>query len=557
GLDVHVTPSILEAYNNGLAQGQTPEYFFTWQLPNDDFITYPDGEYQIRVLADCGASTTISNILNGRISRSGLRLFGSPEPSDGLWTAGDEISFSFNRDLDCALISNPQFIADSIKVTNTITGMDVPFDINCRNNKLIFLIDPMSAHDGQRLEICLNGIEDAFGNTLTDPVSWAFDVITQKLYWERDTVRVEMYEGETLNLNVQLANSTLAENVTDVRLRVKDGIIEDNYLQFAPADDFDVSPSGRTINLTITASQLRTYTDIIEVSGLAGQLPEIYLEVTVRAPSPYWEVEDPNQYSNDMNIIANWKFTGSTQPTSIDSLDRIAVFIDNEIRGVANIQAASGQFHAAYLTVLGNAADVGKHLSFRVWDADTGEMYAANPLQILNFTADDLVGSTENPEILVVNKSRDLVRIIPLNQGWTWFSTNTATTAATINSLLAGLKNPAEGDIIKTDNAVAQYSAATGWYNPGGASLDNLDPNKGYMIYLENEPDTLYLTGQFAPVENIPLNEGWNWVGYPLPDKRTLNSTLTITPLLDGDVIKTRLQNDYANSKISVYNEIA
>lgn len=558
GLDANVTPADLQANNAQFANTQIPEYFFIWQLPNDDFVTYPDGEYEVRVVADCGNSETISNILSGRIARSGLRLFGNPEPSDGLWTVGDEISFSFNRNLNCTQLDDSDFVADNIKMTNLVTGQDVPFNVECFNNQLIFTtIEPMSNYDGERLEICLNGIQDITGNTLDEGVSWAFDVITQKLYWAEDTIRVALYAGEELNVNVRLENSTLVETVNGVQLQIEDGTAEDNWLTITPTGGFSVSPSGRSVTFTISAEELQTYSDDVIVTGLTGRAPSIHVEATVRARPPFWEVEDPTAFAQDMNIITNWKFSGANKPLSVDSLDRIAVFIDGQIRGSANIIQVGGQFFAAYLTVLGNAADADKSLEFRVWDADAGLMYQASPAEDITFSNDVIVGRTEAPEVLTVNKNRDLIRIIPLNQGWTWFSTNAQPGTGGINGFLQTLRNPAEGDIIKTDDAVAQYSAATGWYNPGMNALDDINTNKGYQIYLQNQPDTLYVAGAPAVVDNIPLNEGWNWVGYPLLESLPINTALNLTPVTEDDVIKTRRQETPAQSDIALYNATA
>ncbi|MFK7936485.1 MAG: hypothetical protein AB8G22_23420, partial [Saprospiraceae bacterium] len=544
-LDAFVTPQVLADHNAGIPNTQIPEYFFVWQMPDDDFVTYPDGEYELRVVAKCTNSETISNSVGGRINRSGLRLFGNPEPADGVWTEGDKISFSFNKNLNCSLIDNPDFVMTNFKVVDvTNNSADVPFTVACFNNELVFeTIAPMFDYDGHRLEICLTEMRDVTGNGLQEPVSWAFDVITQKLYWTEDTLKVSLYAGETLNITTLLANSTLNENVTNVRLLPEDGAIEGNWLNYSPTGNFDVNPSGRTIVFSINSDEVQDFAETIEVIGLVGRLPKIHIEASIKKRPPYWVVDNPSSFSNDMNLISNWQFTSETP--SVDSLDRIAAFIDGQIRGVANISQVGGQFFAAYLSVLGNPTDTDKALEFRVWDASEGQLYIARPVSPILFEADNVIGNTENPTILEVEKATDLVRIIPLNQGWTWFSTNTNTTGMNLNDLLSGIQNPAEGDVIKTDNAVAQYSAATGWYNPSGTNLDNLDPNKGYMIYLENGPDTLYMAGAFAPIENISLNEGWNWVGYPLANQQALNGTVNITPITDGDAIKTRLQDDY------------
>jgi hypothetical protein len=45
--------------------------------------------------------TRFSDIIKGRIDREPPSLVGVPQPSDGVYHVGDEISFTFNQHINC------------------------------------------------------------------------------------------------------------------------------------------------------------------------------------------------------------------------------------------------------------------------------------------------------------------------------------------------------------------------------------------------------------------------------------------------------------------------
>ena len=69
GLTSIVDRQTLVDWNATIAAGQIPAYYFEWTLPDDPSF-YPDGDYEIRVKMDCGASANYSNIVPGIIDRT-------------------------------------------------------------------------------------------------------------------------------------------------------------------------------------------------------------------------------------------------------------------------------------------------------------------------------------------------------------------------------------------------------------------------------------------------------------------------------------------------------
>ncbi len=520
----------LAANDEDYAEGQIEKYFFIWSIPTTEG-TYPDGDYEVRTKMVCSNfSATISNVISGKIARDGLNLFGNPQPADQIWTEGDEISFTFNKDLDCALI-NQSFINSNISVYNETTGLDVPFTLSCYANKLIFVMDdPMSVYDGQFLTINIDNIASIEGN-ISQPHSWTFRVVTQQLYWaDADTVRISMYRDDIQNLTVNLENSGTIE-VSDLDLEAADGVFDDWLTITNPITPplFTVNPAGRAITMEIDASLPEdVYNETINVvgPGVLGSTPQVHIQLKVLVKPPNWTV-DPGDFQTNMNLIANWNYTTDDPDViSTDITDLISVWVGNEIRGVAPI-TESGEFYASYLTVYGRPDDgTDTPLEFRIWDADLGIEYDGQPTDTIFFVDGTIRGTTANPEILTVDAEYDRARYIPLRQGWTGFSLPHITTDMSVKHKLRTLANLTDGDLIVTGDKFSQYTDSTGWFNFGASNLTSISNHEGYMIYLDAGPDTLRVTGSAATPIDLQLKSGWNWIGFPFENVEDINDVL-------------------------------
>lgn len=68
---------------------------YTWNLGQ-----LPDGAYDIRAEASCALAENYSEIYSGIIDRSNPQVFGLPQPSDGILSAGEDIRIKFNEKID-------------------------------------------------------------------------------------------------------------------------------------------------------------------------------------------------------------------------------------------------------------------------------------------------------------------------------------------------------------------------------------------------------------------------------------------------------------------------
>lgn len=519
-----------------------PRFFFVWDI-TELYDKYPDGIYEIRAIASCGTNGLIeSNIIRGNISRNSGGIFAITQPADGIWQRGDEISIRVNKEIDCAKLNQMTFV-----VKDLTTNMMVPGTVACfyADNTLIFLPTDISLYDDHILRATVYDLIDETGNKYSqDTFRWDFKVIYRDIYVGADDLTTTMYQGTMTTLGTTLFSN---QGVGAVNYQAEYvGLYP--WLTTMPAMGTVPATSGAPINFKINANNLplgdTTATVLIRSLEIGGGVDTIRIHVKVLAKPPYW-VLDPSQYSTSMTMYSNFAFTDAPSVISNDTMDIVSAWIGNEIRGVARISKTSGNKYLSSMIIYGNPADNGKYVTFRAWDANEGKEYDAFPTSVdsIFFNANTIVGTIVNPEILLIDKDLHRARYIPLNGdgSWTWFSLNSEEADMDVNMILRSLKDPRNGDVIKTDASSAGYLVGTGWISLNG--LADIAVEKGYLIYLNGPKDTLRVTGADATYSIIPLAIGWNLVGYPLQMADSINNVLNITTVANGDFIKTVAQD--------------
>ncbi|MDA8693260.1 hypothetical protein N9L92_04290 [Saprospiraceae bacterium] len=551
-----VLPDVLALHNaTFFGPGQVPSYNMVWTPDIGNSSLFPDGEYEIRAVSTCKEGTitnlTYSNVVNGTIDRSRLQLFGVPEPADGVWITGDEISISFNKDINCALLNDASFREDSLKVF--VEGVEVTNEtFSCFNNKIVMTVPDMSIYDGQIMTVSVENIKDDNGNYALDidefgntskKFEWDFVINLSKAYWEQDSIVIEVYEGETLDFVAGLRNIELQTALSGLTL--SRSTASDAWLSLNPdaGVNFSINPGAvRPITLSFTGlTEGITYDTLIVNNAPGGLSPKLPIKlVTVKRPPypPTWNV-DGDLFPNSMTIVANYKI-GDNGALSTDTLDQITVWIDNTLRGVGRIQNI-GDDYVAYLTVYGSSADADKLLEFRVWDQSTDIEYDAFTDPEIVYNDNDFEGSTVDPRILVVDELCNTARYIHLNQGYTWISLNSVVEDMSVANIMADVTNLTPGDRILGQNGFAEYIDSTiGWYADPDSGIDTFFTDQAYMVYLQNGQDSIRMTGCDADPYTKFLQEGVNWIGYPSQVNLLLEDAIYVNNLSDGTQIKNK-----------------
>lgn len=93
------------------------EFIYDWNFAELGIL---DGSYDIQVVSVCALAESKSEIFSGIIDRVSPHPFGTPEPADGIYSAGDEISIQFNEPLNEGLIRPSDF-----KIRGVLNGGEI------------------------------------------------------------------------------------------------------------------------------------------------------------------------------------------------------------------------------------------------------------------------------------------------------------------------------------------------------------------------------------------------------------------------------------------------
>lgn len=492
-----------------------------------------DGNYEIRAVSICSGNVAdrpgFSKIIKGRIQRQPPGLLGVPQPSDGVYQVGDEVSFTFDEDINCDKI-NP---LDNVKLFDATTGLPVDIDITCKGNKII--IDPNFQNallENHILRAELHDIEDLVGNRLVFE-KWEFYVDRNELAWLIDSSGVTKFSDENKTFTAKVHN--------------QGGYPTQFVIQGLPTWVANVTPN----TATLMPNEIREITFSVDSSMAMGDfdstatlhtLPGVNpffmggdeaLKIGVRniCRPPNWTV-NPAQFEQTMNMVLRLKVNNAF-PT--DPEDRVAVFIGGQLRGMAKPQfVASLDMWLVYLTVYGNTADANKPLAFEIFTASECLRYPGALAS--TFVANSAVGSSASPTILPNNST--LIRDIPLEKGWNWISLNLSLPSPpSPTKVLANLPSP-KNDLIKSQTLFATYDTlAVAWTG----SLTSMN-NRSAYLYKAAQANTLKITGNplTAASVPIPVTAGWNWIGYPPNYTLPVNAALASITAQAGDIIKSQ-----------------
>ena len=512
-----------------------------------------DGPFEIRAVAECFNTTLapgISTIIRGTLEREPPVVFGVPEPGDGTWDPGDEISITFNEAIDCDKLVQADMLANNtIGLYDATTNALVDATINCVGNKIMITpnINPVF-FENRTFRVVVSGkdyddamlaqnpnhqraaIRDKAGNMIEKTIKWEFAVNQNNLEW--------------VGTDVIETNEVLKPFSVKRQIRNRGGSIASFRMESVPSW-LTVTPATGTLNpgqvadVTLTFQQdllIGDYLDTLQMVGSRGAEP-LLIDYRVRCPQPIYEVDNPTQYEGSMNMVVDLSIFGIT---STDPSDVIVAKIDGKIRGVGRVAyfrsiPADKQRWLTFLTIFGNSEDAQKPIEFSVWDGDKCNEYV-EILENYTFQVGNLVGSPLEPTpVSVLNLVK---KCIPLNRGFNWVSFNLDLGEGrnTVTNVLSTLKNK-RGAYIKTDDSFAEFLDGYGW-----DALDSLIyPTKRYMVFV-SQRDTICLKG--APYNSsqhpISVKNSWNWLGYIPSTGMTVNQALSGLRPLNGDIIKSQ-----------------
>ncbi|MEQ1745218.1 MAG: LamG-like jellyroll fold domain-containing protein [Saprospiraceae bacterium] len=492
----------------------------------------PDGEYEIRAVAVCTGDAAdrpgYSDIIKIRIDREPPKLVGVPQPSDGVYHVGDEISFTFNQHVNCdKLIQADQTQPNNVGLYDATTDDLIDIDVTCFENKIV--LDPNFDNkffENRVLRAELHGIEDLVGNESTF-FKWEFFVDRNELAWLTDSLGITKYEDEPKVGTANIHNRGGYPVPFTIQGAPEWLHVVPNTGTLAPNE---IRPIQFTASPDIAFGHWRDTVVLHTETGLnpffMGGDEALPLAVRVVCRPPY-DGFNPDLYENSMTMVLRVNIEGTF---STDPEDIVAAFIDDELRGRAYVQFIPQlNDYRALLFIYGDPSDMLKPIRLEVWDASQCERYGS-VLEQFDFQPDNAIGTLTNPQ--VIHTGGLLMREVPFNYGWNWLSFNLAFPDNSLNAALASVKHP-ENDLMKSQTAFSEYFG--GWFG----TLTNLN-NTSMYIYRADVADTLRMQGTPINPATTPVSvvAGWNWIGYVPNYALPTNTALASLPAQPGDIIK-------------------
>ena len=376
------------------------------------------------------------------------------------------------------------------------------------------------------IEITVEGVEDKFGNRMASPVTWTAYVHRNQVRWEdeRRSFTKELYKqmefvSSIKNTGGQQVGFSIANLPPWLTVNPSSGVIN-------PESSIEIT---FTVNPALNIGDYNEDIILHTENGFDEKLP---LTVRVFKTPPDWKV-DPAKFEYSMNIVGRVKIEGVL---STDIFDKVAVFVNDSIRGVANVRYMKEfDSYLVFLTVYGNINK--DQVVFRIWDASVGQILDEIIPDTIKFENEKILGSTREP---VIFEAIGLYRqYISVAEGWNWLSFNKlARNQDNLNSFFSSLE-PSQNDQIKTHGGgFNNFDLTHGWVI---GSIDSIDNKRMYQMKISKNDTIVYSGMEIIPEDNpISLSVGWNHIGY-LPDlAMDVNDALRLYPALEGEVIKSQ-----------------
>lgn len=500
-----------------------------------------DGAYEIRALSVCSGGPSnkegYSHIIKGRIERQPPSLIGTPEPADGVFHVGDEISFTFNKDINCNKIIEADLTQpNNLGLYDASTGQLIDVEVTCRDNKIILVPKFQNKiFENRILRAELNNIQDKTGNKLIK-TTWEFYVDRNELAWLTDSIEMTKYEDESKTITAKIHNRggypvpySIQSVPNWVHVFPDRGTLVANEIQEIQFRMDSLVPIGLLSDSII----LRTETGLNPF--FIGGEEVLNLKARVVCKPPPWILGsgsfNASAFSFSMNYTVELNIEGTM---STDREDIVGAYVKDELRGIAKVQYNSVlKKYVAFLTVYSNVA-TGETVEFQIWDASKCFLYA-NTMESFAFVADGIIGTPLVPQVLRTDSK--LLRRIYIHPGWNWISMNLGLSNRTVTGALKSLKNPGEG-LIKNQTTFSQYSAAVKqWFG----TLDTISPYSMYQLKTIAEDSILMVGVPINVSQPIPVKAGWNWIGYLPQYSLPIGAALASLTPTQGDIIKSQL----------------
>lgn len=228
-----------------------------------------------------------------------------------------------------------------------------------------------------------------------------------------------------------------------------------------------------------------------------------------------------HSYDNNMPIVATVLLDGVAQTGG-----ELGAFIGNEVRGTATVQALLDNTY--WIQVYYNSdTESSETITFKYFDGtdeyDITTTVAVNP---------EGVGTKAAPQELEIVTA--ITQTTSIEAGWTWWSTPIEQNG---NNGLSQLENSISDYGIRIQaKSASRIKRGNGWNGPLAAIVNE----ECYKINV-SDASVISMTGTLARPEDhtVTIDNGWNWIGYPVSISQAVGVAMANHTPETGDVIMT------------------
>ncbi|UAM98358.1 T9SS type A sorting domain-containing protein [Polaribacter litorisediminis] len=468
----------------------------------------------------------------------GLMLYVDFNQEDGNTTKGPKynhvainntVTSTFSR-LNAGSTQN--YTQDSPALKPKLQFTNIPFSTVVNGDQMIIqptLTDEeWSLYEGQILDFSVSRMNDTHFNEQLSPISWSALVSKQEIEWFTQNQTKEIVAEKNVNEAYSFTMDIVNKGGSNQTYSIS------GLPTWITADSSEGSVAPNAIKQLVfkvdNELAMGIYNADIYLETASGFNDRLTLSLRVITPAPDWSVNAPD-YSNSLNIIGKIKIN---EIFSRDQFTKVGAFVNNTPRGEAYLQYDDAfDSYFVYLTAYSNVTS-GEEITFKIWDALNGKVLVASIDGAVNtlFLQNEVLGSKSIP--VVFSGAQFSEQTTLLNKGWTWASffvehDNFINIKETFDGLMLE-----DNDQIKSQNEFTRYEN-NDWFG----SLTTLENTKMYKVKLANT-NSLQLIGNDVDEANvhIAINEGWNWLAYPIHRNISLAEALANYNPTDGDVIK-------------------
>ena len=362
--------------------------------------------------------------------------------------------------------------------------------------------------DGNIFNVTVSDVKDLYNNN-SEPIVWQVKTNFAQLHWMADDI-AEIFCNRNVSTSFYetLVNSLSSSQTYEI-LNLPTWLTVDEPIGTI-GDDF------KEMKFTVLPSApIGTHTVYIYVSDCNGIKRSICRKITVIGNEPDWSF-DPSLYESSMAMVGQLIVADkiSDNPYSkIGAFDALGV-----CRGIAHPEYMDTR-DAYYLNmyVYGNSSSDNNDLTFKMYDASTGNSFPLVHITMPNgtvtdtiaFASDALYGTYDRP--LLFKAATEVQQMVDLALGWSWVSIYVHPSSTAIADVL-----PKDENTLKQlKNIKSQFGfSSVGSNGKIEGEVTEILPGNMYKIQAAKKLG-FNIIGLPINVKTTPytMHHGYNWIG--------------------------------------------